>query len=147
VVFITHDLALLLEISDRLAVMYAGQVIEYAPAEQVAVAPLHPYTRGLLRSFPDLRGGRRDLRGIPGSPPDLRNTLTGCPFAPRCESVFEPCADVTPQLLTPSGHGNAGAWPVACHLHDPEHAGTGTGSGKSTGTGTSNGTGTSGGNA
>jgi peptide/nickel transport system ATP-binding protein len=138
VVFITHDLALLLEISDRLAVMYAGQVVEYAPAEQVAAAPLHPYTRGLLRSFPDLRGGRRDLRGIPGSPPDLRNALTGCPFAPRCESVFEPCTDVAPELLTPSGssnrRGSGGGWPVACHLHDPQHAGTGTGTGTVTGT-------------
>jgi peptide/nickel transport system ATP-binding protein len=119
VVFITHDLALLLEVSDRLAVMYAGQVVEYAPAEQVAAAPLHPYTRGLLRSFPDLRGERRDLRGIPGSPPDLRDALTGCPFAPRCESVFEPCHEHSPSLLTP-----AGGWPVACHLHDPQHRGT-----------------------
>jgi peptide/nickel transport system ATP-binding protein len=117
VIFITHDLALLLEVSDRLAVMYAGQVVEYAPAEQVGTAPLHPYTRGLLRSFPDLRGERRDLRGIPGSPPDLRNTLTGCPFAPRCESVFEPCGDLAPQL-----QASAGGWPVACHLHDPRHA-------------------------
>jgi peptide/nickel transport system ATP-binding protein len=128
VIFITHDLALLLEISDRLAVMYAGQVVEYAPAEQVAAEPLHPYTRGLLRSFPDLRGGRKDLRGIPGSPPDLRNALTGCPFAPRCESVFDPCHDVVPLLRTapvlrtPSGGG--GGWPVACHLHDPQYAGT-----------------------
>jgi peptide/nickel transport system ATP-binding protein len=118
VVFITHDLALLLEISDRLAVMYAGQVIEYAPAELVATAPEHPYTQGLLRSFPDLRGGRRDLRGIPGSPPDLRDALTGCPFAPRCESVFEPCLSVAPRLEAP-----AGGWPVACHLHDPRLAG------------------------
>jgi peptide/nickel transport system ATP-binding protein len=116
VIFITHDLALLLEISDRLAVMYAGRVVEYAPAEQVAIAPLHPYTRGLLRSFPDLRGERRDLRGIPGSPPDLRNALAGCPFAARCESVFDPCHDQGPDLRTP-----AAGWPVACHLHDPEH--------------------------
>jgi len=128
VIFITHDLALLLEISDRLAVMYAGQVVEYAPAEQVATSPLHPYTRGLLRSFPDLRGGRRDLRGIPGSPPDLRNALTGCPFAPRCESVFEPCTEVAPELRTPSGRssggGSGGSWPVACHLHDPQYTAT-----------------------
>ncbi|MBS2961935.1 ABC transporter ATP-binding protein [Actinocrinis puniceicyclus] len=116
VVFITHDLALLLEISDRLAVMYAGQVVEYAPAEQVATEPLHPYTRGLLRSFPDLRGQRREMHGIPGNPPDLREALVGCPFAPRCESVFEPCREITPPLRAP-----AGGWPVACHLHDPAH--------------------------
>ncbi len=118
VIFITHDLALLLEVSDRLAVMYAGQVIEYAPAEQVAASPLHPYTRGLLRSFPDLRGERREMHGIPGSPPDLRTELAGCPFAPRCESVFDPCHQITPPLRAP-----AGAWPVACHLHDPRYAG------------------------
>jgi peptide/nickel transport system ATP-binding protein len=122
VVFITHDLALLLEISDRLAVMYAGQVVEYAPAEQVATAPLHPYTRGLLRSFPDLRGERRDLRGIPGNPPDLRDTLPGCPFAPRCESAFDPCRQTAPVLRIPAGGAAPGtdAWPVSCHLHDPQ---------------------------
>ena len=119
VIFITHDLALLLEISDRLAVMYAGQVIEYAPAEQVAASPLHPYTRGLLRSFPDLRGERREMHGIPGSPPDLRMELAGCPFAARCESVFEPCHEITPPLQSPPGN-----WPVACHLHDPHYSRT-----------------------
>jgi peptide/nickel transport system ATP-binding protein len=102
--------------------MYAGQVVEYAPAEQVATAPLHPYTRGLLRSFPDLRGERRDLRGIPGNPPDLRDAIPGCPFAPRCESVFEPCRDVSPELRIPAvGLGpGAASWPVSCHLHDPQ---------------------------
>jgi peptide/nickel transport system ATP-binding protein len=125
VIFITHDLSLLLEISDRLAVMYAGQVIEYAPAEQVATAPLHPYTRGLLRSFPDLRGERREMHGIPGSPPDLRTELVGCPFAPRCESVFEPCHGITPPLRAPTG-----SWPVACHLHDPAYVNTSTEAGR-----------------
>ncbi|MGH6655865.1 MAG: oligopeptide/dipeptide ABC transporter ATP-binding protein, partial [Actinocrinis sp.] len=121
VIFITHDLALLLEVSDRLAVVYAGRVVEYAPAEQVAAAPLHPYTRGLLRSFPDLRGERREMRGIPGSPPDLREALAGCPFAARCESVFEPCHEVAPRLAAPSGVPGGG-WPVACHLHDPRYS-------------------------
>ena len=69
VIFITHDLSLLLEISDRLAVMYAGEIVEYAPSEQVGTAPAHPYTSGLLRSFPDLRGARRVLRGVPGIRP------------------------------------------------------------------------------
>jgi peptide/nickel transport system ATP-binding protein len=123
VVFITHDLALLLEISDRLAVMYAGQIVEYAPAEQVALSPLHPYTRGLLRSFPDLRGERRDLRGIPGNPPDLREAIAGCPFAPRCESAFEPCRRVAPVLgiaPRPLTDADRAVWPVSCHLHDPQ---------------------------
>jgi peptide/nickel transport system ATP-binding protein len=119
VIFITHDLGLLLEISDRLAVMYAGEFIEYAPAEQLAAAPAHPYTQGLLRSFPDLTGVRRELRGIPGSPPDLRGELSGCSFADRCEHVFEACRTVTPRLLELGRPG--GAWTAACHLNDPAH--------------------------
>src|SRR5580700_6937448 len=88
VIFITHDLSLLLEISDRLAVMYAGQIVEYAPTELMGRAPAHPYTQGLLGSFPDMRGERRELRGVPGIPPDLRNDFPGCPFQPRCEFRF-----------------------------------------------------------
>jgi peptide/nickel transport system ATP-binding protein len=117
VIFITHDLSLLLEISDRLAVMYAGEVVEYSPSEQIAVAPAHPYTLGLLRSFPDLRGARRELRGVPGVPPDLRDSFPGCPFQPRCDYAFGPCTDVHPELSPVSGHNRY----AACHLHDPRH--------------------------
>jgi peptide/nickel transport system ATP-binding protein len=112
VVFITHDLSLLLEISDRLAVMYAGEIIEYAPSDAVRTGVAHPYTRGLLRSFPDLRGEARELRGVPGSPPDLSRPLVGCPFAPRCEHAFDPCRRVAPVLAESPGAG----WAVACHL-------------------------------
>jgi peptide/nickel transport system ATP-binding protein len=124
IIFITHDLSLLLEISDRLAVMYAGEIVEYAPSEAVGTAPAHPYTYGLLRSFPDMRGVRRELRGVAGHPPDLRETLPGCPFAPRCGYAFDPCATVRP-VLAPAiarpdaGGGSAANWQVACHLHDP----------------------------
>jgi peptide/nickel transport system ATP-binding protein len=117
VIFITHDLSLLLEVSDRLAVMYAGEIVEWAPSELVATAPAHPYTLGLLRSFPDMRGERRELRGVRGSPPDLRDQLRGCPFCPRCEFAFEPCHSVHPAALTPAGRD--GGWRVRCHLHDP----------------------------
>jgi peptide/nickel transport system ATP-binding protein len=130
VVFITHDLSLLLEVSDRLAVMYAGEITERAPSEVVGTAPAHPYTLGLLRSFPDMRGARRELRGVPGSPPDLRDAFPGCPFAPRCEYQFEPCGTTHPVLRPPAGRpaaaaaaddpAAAGGWAVACHLHDPE---------------------------
>jgi peptide/nickel transport system ATP-binding protein len=119
VIFITHDLSLLLEISDRLAVMYAGQIVEYAPAVDVATSPAHPYTRGLLGSFPDMRGERRDLRGIPGNPPDLRKDLVGCPFRDRCPSAFEPCASVAPRLREVTGRPG---WQAACHLNDPVYA-------------------------
>ena len=111
VIFITHDLSLLLEISDRLAVMYAGQIVEYAPAEAIRDAK-HPYTQGLLRSFPDLRGDRRELRGIPGVPPDLRAETPGCRFAPRCGSAFAPCPVEAPKLLSIEPDRS-----VACHLH------------------------------
>jgi peptide/nickel transport system ATP-binding protein len=130
VIFITHDLSLLLEISDTLAVMYAGQFVEYGPADAIGIAPAHPYTLGLLSSSPDMRGVRRDLHGIPGLPPDLRNQFSGCPFAPRCTYAFSACHDVSPALIPLPGRraaaaGGAGSivpgdgWQVACHLHDP----------------------------
>jgi peptide/nickel transport system ATP-binding protein len=118
-IFITHDLSLLLEISDWLAVMYAGQIVEYAPSAALAGAPAHPYTRGLVGSFPDMRGDRRQLHGIPGSPPDLRGDQPGCPFAPRCPAAFGPCRTVAPALREMPGHDG---WLAACHLHDPAYA-------------------------
>ncbi|WP_377274393.1 ABC transporter ATP-binding protein [Peterkaempfera sp. SMS 1(5)a] len=124
VIFITHDLGLLLEISDRLAVMYAGEIIEYAPAEELATQAAHPYTQGLLRSFPDLTGVRRELRGIPGSPPDLRTEPPGCAFADRCEQAFDVCRSIAPRLLELDRREPgrpAGRWTAACHLNDPDH--------------------------
>ena len=124
VVFITHDLSLLLEISDRIAVMYAGEVAELGPAEELGAAPAHPYALGLLRSFPDVRAARRDLRGIPGSPPDLRKPVPGCAFAPRCEYAWDPCRSTAPELLSirPSGADGVrpeGGHAARCLLHDP----------------------------
>jgi len=84
VLFITHDVSLLLEFSDRIAIMYAGEIVESAPAATFAANPLHPYTQGLLESFPPLSGPRTRLLGIPGSPPDLRDPPGGCRFHPRC---------------------------------------------------------------
>ncbi len=84
VLFITHDLSLLLEFADRIAIMYAGEIVESARAEQLAASPQHPYTQGLLESFPPLSGPMTRLTGIPGSPPDLRDPPGGCRFNPRC---------------------------------------------------------------
>ncbi len=84
VLFITHDLSLLLEFADRISIMYAGELIETATAAQLATNPLHPYTQGLLKSFPPLTGPLERLTGIPGSPPDLRDPPPGCRFNPRC---------------------------------------------------------------
>jgi len=98
VLFITHDLSLLLELADRIAVMYAGQLMESGTAEEILREPAHPYTKGLLNSFPSLRGPRRELAGIPGSPPDLRNLPPGCPFVPRCSYATDACKEIDMSL-------------------------------------------------
>jgi peptide/nickel transport system ATP-binding protein len=98
ILFITHDLSLLLELADRIAVMYAGQLMEVGTAGEIHREPSHPYTKGLLNSFPSLRGPRRDLAGIPGSPPDLRNPPPGCPFLPRCDYGTDACTSVDMSL-------------------------------------------------
>ncbi len=92
ILFITHDLSLLIEIADSIAVMYAGRLVERAPANALFRAPRHPYTLGLLSSFPPLHGPRVPMTGIPGSPPDLRMLPSGCVFHPRCRFAFDRCA-------------------------------------------------------
>ena len=84
VLFITHDISLLLEFADRIAIMYAGELVETASAERLGANARHPYTQGLLQSFPPLTGPMTRLAGIPGSPPDLRDPPQGCRFHPRC---------------------------------------------------------------
>jgi oligopeptide/dipeptide ABC transporter ATP-binding protein len=109
ILFITHDLSLLLELADRIAVMYAGQLMEVGTAGEIHREAAHPYTQGLLNSFPSLRGPRRELAGIPGSPPDLRHPSAGCPFLPRCSYGTDACTHVDMELL-----------PIATSP-DPEH--------------------------
>jgi peptide/nickel transport system ATP-binding protein len=84
VLFITHDLSLLVEFADRIAIMYAGEIVETAPSAKLHKDPQHPYTRGLMESFPPLTGPLQRLVGIPGSPPDLADPPSGCRFHPRC---------------------------------------------------------------
>ena len=107
ILFITHDLSLLLELADRIAVMYAGQLVEVGTCEEIKREPAHPYTRGLLNSFPSLRGPRRELAGIPGSPPDLREPALGCPFVPRCGFAIPACSEVDMTLARVSGAPDA----------------------------------------
>jgi peptide/nickel transport system ATP-binding protein len=114
VLFISHDLSLLAEIANSIAVMYAGRLVERADAAAIFRAPRHPYSLGLLSSFPALHGPRVALEGIPGSPPDLRNMPSGCTFHPRCGYVFGRCRSDSPPLLDLDGGTRA----AACWLQD-----------------------------
>jgi peptide/nickel transport system ATP-binding protein len=119
VIFITHDLPLLLEICDHVAIMYAGRLVEEASQEQLINRAYHPYSYGLMHSFPELFGEKKLMQGIPGHPPDLRDLPPGCPFAPRCSHAFTVCREVTP-VLRRQGCGTPGHL-VSCHLYDPLH--------------------------
>jgi peptide/nickel transport system permease protein len=118
VIFITHDLSLLIELCDTIAIMYAGRIVELATADQLYQRPLHPYSKGLLGSFPTLTGPRRTLSGVPGYPPDMRRLPAGCSFQPRCPRAFGPCTDTPPRLLRPDIPDPAS---VACLLYDADH--------------------------
>ncbi len=113
VIFITHDLSLLVEISDKLAIMYAGKIIEYSNAEDVFTNPMHPYTQGLMASFPALTGPIIRMGGIEGKPPDLLNPPQGCRFAPRCQKAMAICRTEYPkERVKKDGHT------VSCHLYN-----------------------------
>jgi peptide/nickel transport system ATP-binding protein len=125
VLFITHDLSLLVEIADSIAVMYAGRLIERAPAQALYRAPRHPYTLGLLNSFPSLHGPRRKMTGIPGSPPDLRNAPSGCAFHPRCGYAMDVCrTDVPVTLSLAPGNRSAACWLQDGHVDVPPELAT-----------------------
>jgi len=98
VIFVTHDMSLISHFSDRLMVMYAGQVDELGATRAVFDNPLHPYTHGLLEAFPSIHGPRVPLKGIPGSPPDMARLPAGCRFHTRCPLAVERCSQVAPDL-------------------------------------------------
>jgi peptide/nickel transport system ATP-binding protein len=114
VIFVTHDISLVRHFSDRLLVMYAGQVSELGPTRQVLDKPLHPYARGLLDAFPSIHGDRVPLVGIPGAPPDLARPPAGCRFSPRCPHVTASCREAVPRLLEVDGEL------VRCVLYDKD---------------------------
>lgn len=99
VMFITHDLTRMLQISDRVAVFYAARLIEIGPAATLREDPRHPYTRALLSAFPSLHGPRGERAGIPGAPPSLLHPPPGCRFHPRCSEVFAACRTEVPALV------------------------------------------------
>ncbi len=111
VIFITHDLSLLVEISDSLGIMYAGRMVEYGPAAELFNDPRHPYTEGLMNSFPSLTGPLRRMDGIEGRTPDLLSPPPGCRFAPRCRYARPTCSAGDPPRLEPLGGGRLSACP------------------------------------
>ncbi|MGA2529939.1 MAG: ABC transporter ATP-binding protein [Acidimicrobiales bacterium] len=127
-VFITHDLSLLLDIADSIAIMYAGRMVEVGPARRLYSEAAHPYSRGLLQSFPPLTGPRRQLTGIAGFPPDLRSLPPGCPFAPRCGHTMDICRETYPPFADMSAPGERSHL-VACWLHSEHPGSTSTASG------------------
>lgn len=123
ILFISHDLAVISEIADRVAVMYAGAVVEDCNMRTLFEAPLHPYTRKLAESIPSLETRSDRLPTIEGTVPELINPPTGCRFAGRCpQYIGEVCDAVEPELKTPPELGNSDH-EVACHLYDDEREG------------------------
>ena len=112
VMLITHDMGVIAETCDRVAVLYAGRVAEIGPVQEVIHQPAHPYTMGLMASIPDIEVDREHLNQIDGAMPRLNAIPRGCAYNPRCPRVFERCTQERPDLL------NAGATRAACWLHD-----------------------------
>ncbi|RJX74470.1 ABC transporter ATP-binding protein [Vibrio sinensis] len=112
ILFITHDLSLMVEFSDRIGIMYSGELIEVAPSKEILQSPYHPYTKGLSSSFPPLTGPKTKLRGIPGNPLNLLEIPQGCRFQARCDRVHETCTKIPTQLrqIEPNRLSN-------CHLY------------------------------
>jgi len=113
VIFVTHDMSLVSHFSDRLMVMYAGQVVELGDTRAVFDQSAHPYSKGLLDAFPSIRGEKKRLTGIPGAPPNLAKPPSGCRFHPRCPVAMDRCKVDEPELYT------VGSAQARCLLHEP----------------------------
>jgi oligopeptide/dipeptide ABC transporter ATP-binding protein len=113
ILLITHNLGVIAEMADRVAVMYAGNVVEYTDAQTLFSQPKHPYTVGLLNCYPDVDGPRKKLESIEGVVPDLINPPSGCRFHPRCKHAMPICSEKEP-VLQPVADGHV----VSCHLYD-----------------------------
>jgi peptide/nickel transport system ATP-binding protein len=114
-IFVTHDMSLVSHFSDRMAVMYAGQIVELGRTRDVFDDPKHPYTQALMQSFPSITGPRQLLQGIPGTPPDLGRPIAGCRFAPRCPLVEPRFRAEAPPML------KLGDRMVRCHRYGRDH--------------------------
>jgi peptide/nickel transport system ATP-binding protein len=122
-ILITHDLSVLAETCDRVAIMYAGRIVERGPVDRLYATPHHPYTRRLLSAFPAIGGERTLAPPIPGGPPDPLDPVEGCPFHPRCHMAREECRDSRPEHRdVADGHSSAchfAPWPPGA-LDEPD---------------------------
>jgi len=112
VVLISHNLGLVAEMADRIAVMYGGRIVELASVDDIFDRPLHPYTKGLMDCVPNILLDQKELTAMPGSPPDLVNPDPCCPFAPRCPKAMDVCRSKTPRLVDYGGRS------AACWLYE-----------------------------
>lgn len=119
VMLISHNLGLVAEIADRIAVMYGGRLVELASVEDIFMKPLHPYTKGLIDCVPNILLDQKELVAMPGSPPSLVNQQPGCPFAPRCPMVRSVCRSKDPSLIERRQSGES-VRSVACWLYEKE---------------------------
>ena len=110
-ILITHDLSIIAETCEKVAIMYAGKIVEYGDITTIYKEPLHPYSQGLIRAFPNIRAPRSCMISVPGFPPDLLSPPSGCRFHPRCGYGMEICREKEPQLLEVKSKHYA-----ACHL-------------------------------
>lgn len=113
IMFISHDLSVVAGICDKILVVYGGKMIEYGTTNEILKNSLHPYTLGLVNSFPDIEGTKMSFESIPGSPPDMRNPPSGCVFHPRCKYAWSKCQNVIP-MWQETGKNHF----VACHLYE-----------------------------
>jgi oligopeptide/dipeptide ABC transporter ATP-binding protein len=112
-ILISHDMSVIAETCDRVAVMYGGRIVEYGDVEEIFTRPRHPYTIALLAAFPSLHDAKRELVALPGVPPDLTRLSAGCAFAPRCPLAEERCTAEAPALLSV---GDAAQHGARCHF-------------------------------
>ncbi len=109
-IYISHDIAVIAEVTERIGVMYAGRMAEFGTAEEIFKHPLHPYTYGLMSAFPSIVGPKRELTMLPGEPPDLLSPPTGCRFHPRCPFVTEICSQESPDFRDMGGNHFVSCW-------------------------------------
>lgn len=109
-IYISHDIAVIAEVTERIGVMYAGRLVEFAGADDIFKRPIHPYTYGLMSTFPSIIGPKRELAILPGEPPDLLHPPSGCRFHPRCSFATDICKEQVPEFIDYGSEHFAACW-------------------------------------